>query len=221
MTNLKALEERLCYLDAGGLPPIRIRKKPGPRPNEARGRPGEEVAYVAAKRAGKTLQQIAAGVNPPVTREWIRVILKRYEERTGDRLPRQRASRGVRGPRPDRWKPRMLWKCASCGKEEYLTEREREWQHRTDKCKKCLVRLTDEAITKAIGLRLAGTRWVDVCAELGEPRNRHQAIAIRIWTRMLNEGELTMPNIVAIFGRYGWQWLNNRTPPGKRIDPYA
>jgi hypothetical protein len=52
---------------------------------------------------------------------------------------------------------------------------------------------------------------------LGEPRNRPQPIAMRIWSRMLNDGELTMPNIVAVFGRDGWQWLNNRTPQGKRM----
>jgi hypothetical protein len=212
MTNLKTLEKRLCLLDAGALPPgFRVRKKPGPGRQESRGRPGEEAAYVAAKRAGKTLQQIAEAASPPRTREWIRLILKRYEERTGERLPRQFERSGVRGPQPARRKPHVLWKCAGCGKEEYLTERQRELDHRTDKCRSCLTRFSGEDITKAIELRRAGMRWADVCAELGEPRHRHQTIATRAWLQMRANGELTMPNITAVFGDR-WRWLVNRFP---------
>jgi hypothetical protein len=108
-----------------------------------------EANIVAKYRAGATMEVISKEYG--ISRERIRQIIKRYETRTGDSVPRYK----------------QAWHCAKCGKEELRTRH----QATAELCSECTPRtpraphpsaLSDEFYERVIEARRNSATWADI-----------------------------------------------------------
>jgi hypothetical protein len=171
-----------------------------PKPRKTH--PVEDALVNGYRDGGKTLSML--GAEHGISGEYARQIIIAYEARTGEKLPRKKA------PRERRPVTRVTWQCSDCGQSRMVTP-----SFRAQRCRKCsrlaILRISDDAVIQAIAMRKAGMPWADVCRSLGEHPYRHQPLASRIWRRLRAEGQLTTPEITAIFGN-GWLWLARQHP---------